>query len=293
MGSNMNFYEDKIEAYLTGKLSAADKMTLEQGMNNDPLLKGEVDLQRDIIESLKNSRKLQLKNRLNNINVTATATGVSSAVKIAASLITVGMIGAGIYYLSVFPSKDKEEESVSVIVNENIPSPAVQNSNNDTNNAPVVADIDKNSNQVVVKNNTPVSNSQNVSAIKNNNQVVVANPALPNEGIPTESENFNSNNESIPADKISQSSNVGKAQNVETTIVDTNKKDFSYKYSDNKLFLYGDFKDTPYNLFEIVSPKSKQLYLRFEGNYYELKANHKVSKLKEVKDPSVLEQLNK
>jgi len=113
----MSFKEEHIEAYLTGKLNAADKVALEEGMKNDPLLKSEVELQNDIIESLKNSRKIQLKNRLNNIDVSAT-TGVSSAVKIAASFITAGMIGAGIYYMSVFSVNTKGNETVSVVSDE-------------------------------------------------------------------------------------------------------------------------------------------------------------------------------
>src|SRR5436190_1701308 len=110
----MSFYEEKIEAYLAGKLNAADKLALEEGMTKDPLLKNEVELQNDIIESLKNSRKIQLKNRLNTIDMNTASTGVSSAVKIAASFITVGIVGAGLYYFSVL-STTKDKENVTVV----------------------------------------------------------------------------------------------------------------------------------------------------------------------------------
>jgi hypothetical protein len=292
----MNFYEDKIEAYLTGKLNAADKLALEEGMTKDPLLKNEVDLQNDIIESLKNSRKIQLKNRLNNIDVTTTSTGVSSAVKIAASFITIGIIGAGVYYMTVVSSKDKQKENVTVVMNEDLQVPELKDEN--ISNTPVTAlekEVVNNTANKQNQNNSVSNTTSKENKSSNNSQNVVAQANVPN-GVIADTESDRINRDvtiEVPNGNIGETS-VGKAENVDVNISDKNKKDFSYQYYSNKLFLYGDFNDQPYNLFEVNSSKSKQLYLYYDGKYYELKSNqNKVTRLKEVKDASVLKHLNK
>ncbi len=293
----MNFYEEKIEAYLSGKLNAADKLALEEGMTKDPLLKNEVELQNDIIESLKNSRKIQLKNRLNSIDMsTGTSTGVSSAVKIAASFITVGIVGAGIYYFSILSTT---KDNVTVVLNENVQVPQLQNNDSNSNQSSEVVTLTKEQVEALDKNvsqkSTSVKASKNSTNTKNTNQEITAQANVPNGVIDdTESDRINRDlTINIPDGTIGET-NVGKAENVDVDVDDKNKKDFSYKYYSNKLFLYGDFNEQPYNLFEVNSSKSKHLYLFFDGKYYELKSNQtKLTRLKEVKDPSVLKHLNK
>lgn len=307
----MNFYEDKIEAYLAGNLGAADKLALEEGMMKDPLLKNEVELQNDIIESLKNSRKIQLKNRLNNIDVSTATTGVSSAVKIAASFITVGIIGAGVYYLSVI-SSNKHKENVTVVLNENVQAPTIkgeensanQNSNTNPESSTIIYQDNRTSaseqnntdaQKATASNKTTTGNTS--SAVNNRNNVpsASAESRVPN-GVIAETETDRLSRDmtiNIPDGAIGET-NVGKAEDIDVNISDKDKKEFSYQYYNNKLFLYGDFNEQPYNLFEINSPKSKHLYLFFDGKYYELKSNQtKVTRLKEVKDASVLKHLNK
>jgi hypothetical protein len=293
----MNFYEDKIEAYLAGKLNAADTQALEEGMRKDPLLNNEVELQRDIIESLKNSRKIQLKNRLNNIDVTSTSTGVSSAVKIAASFITVGIVGAGIYYFSVL-STDKSKDNVTVVLSENVQAPQVQN-----NEANIIKDNTVTTGTVeagVTKNQLKpsVANKNTNNAIARNNSSapeITAQANVPN-GVIAETESDRVSRDmtiNIPDGSISQESAV-KVENPDVSVDDRNKKDFSYVYTDNKLYLIGDFNDQPYSLYEINTSKGRKLYLSFDGKYYELKSNQtKATRLKEVKDPYTLETLKK
>ena len=291
----MNFYEENIEAYLTGKLNSADKIAMETGISNDPLLKSEVDLQNDIIESLKSHRKMQLKNRLNNITVTST-TGVSSTIKIAASLITIGMIGAGVYYMSVFSGQDKETEKVSVVINDNISSTQLQN--NDTKVATNIENKEVSTTDLKTTKTTSNDVTTYSTTISNGNNKEVVNTPQANvpTGIIEDTEADRTTRDltiNVPNGEIGQP-NVINISKDDVKIVDKNKKDFSYMYSDNKLYLYGNFNEEPYNLFEINTPKSKQLYLFFDGKYYDLKSNQtKVTRLKEVKDASILIQLNK
>ncbi len=299
----MNFYEDKIDAYLAGKLNTADQLALEEGMKKDPLLKSEVEFQKDIIDTIKNNRKIQLKNRLNRIDVSTSTTGVSSAVKIAASFITVGIIGAGVYYYSVF-SPGKHKENVRVVVNENVQAPLVQSVDTEASaeKQSLIAaseSLTSEENRTANNNAVPKNTVTSVRPVTVNNAPepeITAQANVPN-GVIAETESDRINRDAtinIPDGSIIGETNISTTASIEVGVDDKNKKDFSYKYYNNKLFLYGNFNEQPYNLFEVNSPKSKHLYLYFDGKYYELKANQAtVTRLKEVKDPSVLKHLNK
>jgi hypothetical protein len=235
-----------------------------------------------------------LKNRLNNIDVTTTSTGVSSAVKIAASFITVGIIGAGVYYMTVVSSKDKQKETVTVVMNENLQTPELKEE--DIKNTTITTGKNALNNNTIRQSKTASRTSlSKENKTVNGTQNIVAQANVPN-GIIAETETDRISRDAtidVPNGSIAETS-VGKAENVDISISDKNKKDFSYQYYSNKLFLYGDFNDQPYNLFEVNTPKSKQLYLYYDGKYYELKSNQsKVTRLKEVKDSSVLKYLNK
>ncbi len=60
-----------IEAYLTNKLPANATSSFEAELAKDPALQKEVDLQKDIINTLQNTRRAELKNRLSQIEVNA------------------------------------------------------------------------------------------------------------------------------------------------------------------------------------------------------------------------------
>ncbi len=66
---------DQMEAYLQGMLSADQESDFLARVERDPLLKGELKLQRDIVEGIRTERRLQLKQRLKGIDVAAPAPG--------------------------------------------------------------------------------------------------------------------------------------------------------------------------------------------------------------------------
>ncbi len=281
----MSFNEENIEAFLTGKLNAADQLAMEAGMKNDPLLRSEVDLQKDIIESLKTNRKIQLKNRLNNIDVAAT-TGVSSAVKIAASFITVGIIGAGIYYMSVF---SHNKENTTVVASTKISEESSSKNTADdaiVNNNSIAEQTTK-----TEKNSNKNTNSVNNNHISNVNSTAVAN--VPDGGITNEDNGINKGSTDVPTGEIDKAK-VSTADNVN---IDFDKKisKLNYKFYEGKLSLSKTFEDQVYDVleFNVNSSKSKKFYLSFEGKYFELKttSSTKAVPLKEVKEESILAKL--
>jgi anti-sigma factor RsiW len=314
---HMSFNNEQIEAYLQGHLEGADKLAFEHSMAQDPLLKNEVELQRDIIESLQNYRRAQLKSRLNNIEVGGASTGVSSTIKIAASLISIGIIGAGIYYFSALPSLAPKKAPVAITAAEEV---AVQESaviedvekGNDFVSAESietpdkVASSDKPVEQLRAPQHTAVqARSSEIQQEKNISQKATTSEAtdkgrievLVPEGIiaDTDADRLKRDHTVYVPDGAIGESSIGKAEDIDVNISDKNKKELSYQYYSNKLFLFGDFNEKPYELIEInTAARTKQLYLFFDGKYYELKSNQtKITRLKEVKDTSVLKHLSK
>lgn len=64
-----DLYIEKIEAYLLDKLSSEDKAGFEALIDTDPILKSELQFQKEIIEAIRERRKNELKKRLDNITV--------------------------------------------------------------------------------------------------------------------------------------------------------------------------------------------------------------------------------
>lgn len=68
---NPRFYlENKIEDYLLGNLSEAETNSFERLVEQDPILQGELQFQKETIESIRWHRKRALKDRMNNIEIT-------------------------------------------------------------------------------------------------------------------------------------------------------------------------------------------------------------------------------
>ncbi len=89
-------YSERIEAYLRNELSAAERADFEHLVSQDPLLYNEFLLQQEIVSGIQDYRKQQLKSRLNQIDVTSSASGVngnSAAGIVIGGLALVGLLG--------------------------------------------------------------------------------------------------------------------------------------------------------------------------------------------------------
>jgi len=66
---NFDFYSEKIDAFLKNELTERDKQIFEQMIEQDPVLKSEFVIQKEIFDALYLRRKLELKQRLNRVEV--------------------------------------------------------------------------------------------------------------------------------------------------------------------------------------------------------------------------------
>ena len=281
--------QDKIEAYLTGDLSEAERISVESAMSSDPSFKAEVDFQKDVIDGIKEFRKTQLKARLQNIEVSA-GNGNGTLFKYAASLFTAATLGAGIlYFTSNTKSESPEVKSPELTINENNTSSDISNSETTPSDLASKKDKDKKK-----KSNSSQNESNNTNSNTPSNDLTK--PVEPDFNMPTENvtktDDFNSNGVEVPNGDIAKGAVKSVKGIDEVKISDKNVKELSYQYFNNELFLYGDFNARPYELVEYNSNKSPRLFIKFDGAIYELKNNTtKQTPMKEVTDPALLDQI--
>jgi len=307
---SQTFYNpENIEAYITNKMSAGEKAFFENELSKDPLLNNEIDLQKDIVESIKAHRKAQLKSRLNNIQI-ETATNYAG-LKVAASILLAGLISFGGYnYLK----SDKDNQN------------AIVNSNSASENTTAANASDKtnaisNNEAIAIESNPSVTNNTSSNDIKGtviaknqsgntttytrttrtvvSTQTTVESNNLPifntpevkdryedSDGIKTE------NNINMPKGDVGNSNGEGSLDNLKVQVMKDKNHNLFYQYYNNKLFLYGDFDSKPYELLELNTIKDKQLYLFFEDKYYGLKQNQiDITSLPLIKDKETLSNL--
>lgn len=292
---NKNFYTpENIEAYLENRLSPGEKSLFESEIAKDPLLKNELNLQQDIIQSLKSYRKTQLKNRLNNIEVSMTPNYYGA--KIAASILISGLLGLGAY--SYFNNKSETTISSPVAIETRIENPSKEST------SPEVT-LDNTS-----KNDVPLAINENSKGVsdattKNETKAIVKKNSPGNSttapistGSPKMVESFDNelfqsdNNVTLPDGKIAQTTES--KSNIDITIDKSSENKFHYKFFNNKLFLYGSFDSNKYEILELNTYEGKQVYLYYDNSYFKLNSNQAdVSPLSKINDKNVIEQLNK
>jgi hypothetical protein len=108
-----------------------------------------------------------------------------------------------------------------------------------------------------------------------------------------DSEKFQTENEiQMPKGDVGQSTHQNNINDLHIEVKNV-KKQFHYQYYNNKLFLYGDFDSTPYEIFELNSRKDKQLYLFYNNEFYGLKQSQtRITPLQMIKDQEKLNALN-
>lgn len=282
-----NFYTpDKIEAFIENRLSANEKALFEAEISKDPLLKNELNLQKDIIDSLKSYRKLELKNRLNNIEVSAASN--FTGVKIAASILVTAALGLGLYtYMN------KEEAQVpqnSITVNEGGDAAQI------TELAPEYSSEAENKKTEIARNETGAVKKTETQKITPAENIVTA-PEDPQYSAPVIIENFEDpflkdEDISLPQGQIAQT--VETKSGIEVKVDNSTNNKFHYKFNNKKLYLLGDFDSKTYEILELNSYKGKQMYLFYNNSYYQLNHNKtEASPLQKITDSKLIDELDK
>lgn len=270
-----------IEQYIEGTISASDKNILLQAMESDPTIKSEVAMQMELKNGIINYRKTELKNRLNAINVSGGSTSMYG-VRIASGVAIVAVLLTG----SILYFNQAEENTLAIgpihIENQELPQT-----------------IQPELPQVV----TPIKdkakeNSPEPKPTKPNNTAKRAQVTAPSIIEPEVIESFEDTdlmigNESMDTDtKHLGTVSSKESVKIEITVSEEKSSTNQYKFFNNKLYLYGDFGQTPYEIIEVNSLKTKSLFLFFNNEYYYIRPNQteKVP-FEEVANETLIEEL--
>lgn len=292
---------ETIDAYLRGELTPGEVESFETQLDLDPGLAEEFAFQKSVFEGIRESRKLALKNRLSQIDVTgATVTGQVSALKILGGVILASVLGVAVYQF--WPSETSpaieeygpyfvESDDVSVeftlpekeLIEENLPTEV---------ETPVKSETKKTITTPEPRENlASSSDTSGDEPIETDSEVTDFNPqvSLPDddgdvagkEFEPEElSENFSSTLETKDIDAL----------NIER--LDEKGKKLRYRYYDGKLALFGDFGQSPYQILEINQKDGeKQVFLLHNEKFYELEITKEEKPLTPIDDPTLLSEL--
>ncbi|MBW8051206.1 MAG: hypothetical protein FVQ77_12865 [Cytophagales bacterium] len=319
--------QEKIEAYLTDQLTEKEMLDFEDKFGDDPLLREEFSLQQNIITSIKEYRKAQLKQKLNKISVNIGSK--YHIVKIASSVIFAVFIGIYVYYnYNIFSPTSQGKE---VVRNEgfltkdkgdfsdieNKPGLPAELSRTESREASaqagkgdqliaemqVVKEIK--ATETASKNHGPESRTGNpepATQSERSGDPDLSGYPVPNIPYPDIVDDFGDNepiHKNLNYDLSDANPAFGGTQTPEQALPDVqiaepdeNDGRFYYRYFNDKLILYGNFGSIPYELLELNTLDDKHLYLFFDEAFYEIKPVHsKITPLIKITDKKVVKEL--
>jgi hypothetical protein len=274
---------DHIDDYLANRLDSNERVAFENQVANDPALKSEVELQRQIIEGIKQARAVELKAMLSRVPVSGGGAQVEfSALRIAAGVIIAGVLTAAAYYYfnpSEFPPIQDAAADVTqsdkVIPKEDKPESSVADPEADKEGAVINPDPEAGKEEKSKSNE-----SSSTPAVKPKMDIVDPSADLQDEEQPrNEQPELNSKSEIAPS-------------HVRIEMDSSNKKyDFHYQFSDSKLMLYGSFDRSLYEVLEI-NGGNHSVFLYYKNNFYLLdESKEEITRLTPVEDQALLKKL--
>jgi hypothetical protein len=272
-----------IERYLEQKMSEAEMVKFENALLHDPLLKNEFELQRDIIDSIKSYRKAEIKARLESIKINP-APHFATYMKIAASVTLTSFLIWGAY--TYFNVDDKE-----IITKVEIPATPESLYFEPVPDMPLAQHFEPAGADIVAETPKParrerVAARREIKLPEVRLPDVMANfedtsPLVRDEAFPKPSTGFPNTDEKALAPEIMVKDLPGK------------KSQFFYQNYDGKLYLYGNFSASPYELIELNTETGRRLFLKYDSSYFDIKPNQKdVVPLESIQDTSLILELN-
>lgn len=288
--------KDQIDNYHSGRMNESEMADFENMLESDPAIKAESDLQSDIVRGLKEYRKIQLKSRLDAINVGPTwieFAQQSALMKSLGGVIVASVIGTGIYLYGERPEVQNSDLPATVQATEMESIEFVWDLGDEEK--PSLTTLEK-PDKLVAKSDEPTIDKKTVATVS---EEKVAERTMPKEEVfapsfeapSAESVGEESEFATTGLDEIPNSveSSVEEPIDVQTEI--SKSSTIKYKYYDGKLFLNGDFNKAPYEILEINSSNGRRIYVYYLGSYYRVGMADKMTELPRVTNSEVLSEL--
>jgi hypothetical protein len=227
--------EQLVGRYLDNEMSQVERLEFENQLIHNSDLKEELSLQKDLIEGIKESRRSELKARLDNIPINSPFYQSIGFKSIVAATITAG-IGFGIYFLTD-QSSDIPLSPIDLTQNQVL----VQDSNQTPEIPEAITPITKSDHEVLIPNNKKAkiekqqTQSEEVSTEEPQlTEPVVMAPDVVDafDDVDFESEEINVENQFDNLEKVKE--DVESA--IEVTTIKDKRNKFHYKFMENKLY---------------------------------------------------------
>lgn len=305
-------HNHRLDDYLLGKLSADEHAEMESQLAADSQLREDMFLQRDIVQALQENRRLELKNRLNSIEVGTGGFSTAIGLKIAAGVALMGLMGTGIYwFLNSSPATPADALPTRFIeLNEGLRQVDYT--------LPQMPEVHLA--QAEPSEEVPAAEAATAAAsLSGATTTAAAKPAVPTPGVakkkssapaetparaeavvqkPNVLSEFKdtdlgtiSNQGEAPVDALSRNRQFTN-RSIEVSTQTHEKYDFHYRFYDSKLFIYGNFDSKPYEILEINTEGTRSYFLYFEDNYYALNTDQqKLTRLRRLSNDKLIKEL--
>ena len=303
-------HSERISSYLDGHMTKGEMLEFEKQLHTDPVLRSEFELQQDIIHTLKDFRKAELKTRLDQVPVSMGPSGLMG-IKAAAAIVISGIIGLGAYLYFTTGSEESTTISESLepvaqteiaeVPQENVIVPQTETTDEATFESvesteivpeeTIASEEDHSASTKTLNNEEPTG----VATVEENEEEaeIEEKPVInsPNLIEPNFEESDLEESIEMPSAALAQE---GLLDN-NVVAVETARKDsdlFHYQYYSGKLYLYGDFRDNPYEILELNSVNGKRLFIYYNNEYYRIKDNQKeITALEVLTDQDTIKKL--
>lgn len=285
-------FGQQLDAYFSGEMKGTDRLVFEGRVESDPMLKSEFENQKDIIESIQAHRTAELKTRLSNISVEPTLIGSllqSSMIKPVVYAITgvAVMTGSYLFY-------DQEA--------------AIDYSLNDVNGHKeylTASSLEFNKNlELNFKYIERTRPSLEIGRVVEDRHVAVLSKAekpsseiafeVPEVGVELNTDEFKAPGLALEeAKRIEEVPTMTRLDKIQINTIHSRKHGFHYKIEDNRLFLYGKFNESPYEIIELNTPTNKSLFFYYDGSFYNLNKEAKnITPLSRIEDERLTNRLD-
>ncbi len=269
----------KIDRYLKGKLSEDERRALEEKMQQDPLLAHEVTWQKDIYHALGDVRRVALKSRLDQVVIHPTPYFLGQRWLAAAAVSALLLAGCAYYYLA-------SEEPTLAVAPQKVTAPLVYPK------AYAPPQIPQRIAPAPVT--VPVPSSESKTPRTSSAAIPQVPPTVVRPQVVSQ---FAEDNAAInyhdfeAPEKTTLQENAHQEENVAIEALPNSRYSFHYQFSDNKLYLHGNFNRTPYKIIALNTGDDKKLFLEFDGAYYRISEHETAVPLLEIEDPALVENL--
>lgn len=275
-----------MDDYLSNRLNAEDKAAFESQVQADPQLAQELNIQKDLVEGIKQARAVELKSMLNNVPVSPINGGSSLLTKVGTWAVVAGLIVTGIYFYST-----KEENT-----GEGSKNPVAEKQPEVKPETATVPDAEPETTSD--KKEEPVQPAEQTEKKKKTTSATPAESAAPAPAKPLEvyDPTKEEADEATKRYENEQLENLKKAFVTSSIEVETDtmskKYNFHYVFKDSKLVLYGAFEKNLYEILEFIGDEKRTVVLYYKANYYLLDiAKTQPTKLTPIRDRRLLKKL--